>query len=118
MKVFLPKQGQKQVKINETTEDIVIKNWVLQIGIINIQISLTKIDQLSSFGRHSTRRLVLFYLYFNFQNINNVRYILRSNESNFSNEGMYKRIHSRYWSKENLCLVHFSGSQVHVTFSA
>lgn len=65
------------------------------------------------------RRIVFCQWYLNFcrQNVNNFRYILWTDESNFSNSGMYNRKNHHYWSRENLLLVHPTTPQVRFSFN-
>ncbi|CAH1991457.1 unnamed protein product [Acanthoscelides obtectus] len=65
------------------------------------------------------RRLVFCHWYLSFcrQNVNNFRYLLWTDESNFSNSGMFNRKNHHYWSRENLLLVHPRGPQVRFSFN-
>lgn len=65
------------------------------------------------------RRIFFCHWYFNFyrQNENNFRYILWTDESNFSNSGMYNTKNHHYSSKENLLLVHPRHAQVRFSFT-
>ena len=65
------------------------------------------------------RRIVFCHWYLNFcrQAVDNFRYILWTDESNFSNSGMYNRKNRHYWSRENLLLVHPRGPQVRFSFN-
>ncbi|CAH1975825.1 unnamed protein product [Acanthoscelides obtectus] len=64
-------------------------------------------------------RLVFCHWYLSFcrQNVNNFRYLLWTDESNFSNSGMFNRKNHHYWSRENLLLVHPRGPQVRFSFN-
>lgn len=46
------------------------------------------------------------------QNYNFLKYILWTDEANFSNRGMFNRKNVHYWSKENLFLVHPRNPQI------
>ncbi|CAH2011084.1 unnamed protein product [Acanthoscelides obtectus] len=65
------------------------------------------------------RRLVFCHWYLSFcrQNVNNFRYLLWTDESNFSNSEMFNRKNHHYWSRENLLLVHPRGPQVRFSFN-
>ncbi|KAI4468185.1 transposable element tc3 transposase-like protein [Holotrichia oblita] len=68
---------------------------------------------------HSARRLAFCHWFVNFydENLNGAQCILWSDETNFSNRGMFNKKNSHYWSQENLLIVRPHAAQVRFSFN-
>lgn len=67
----------------------------------------------------SARRLTFCHWFVNFcdENLNGAQCILWSDETNFTNRGMFNKKNSHYWSQENLLIVRPHAAQVRFSFN-